>query len=54
MQEARAAESEIQRGHWRRPLHGVPLALKDLIEVSLRSSGGGDSGQYKSVKRESG
>jgi len=31
--QARAAEAEIQRGNWRGPLHGVPLAFKDLIDV---------------------
>jgi aspartyl-tRNA(Asn)/glutamyl-tRNA(Gln) amidotransferase subunit A len=30
--EARAAEAEITRGNWRGPLHGVPIALKDLID----------------------
>jgi len=32
--QARAAEAEIQRGDWRGPLHGIPLALKDLIDVA--------------------
>ena len=32
--QARAAEAEIQRGEWRGPLHGIPLALKDLIDVA--------------------
>jgi aspartyl-tRNA(Asn)/glutamyl-tRNA(Gln) amidotransferase subunit A len=32
--QARAAEAEIQRGNWRGPLHGIPLALKDLIGVA--------------------
>jgi len=32
--EARAAESEISRGKWRGPLHGVPIALKDLIDTA--------------------
>src|SRR5437899_10461692 len=30
--EARAAEEEISRGNWRGPLHGIPIALKDLID----------------------
>ena len=34
MQEARAAEAEIQRGHWRGPLHGIPIGLKDLIDTA--------------------
>jgi aspartyl-tRNA(Asn)/glutamyl-tRNA(Gln) amidotransferase subunit A len=32
--EARRAESEILRGEWRGPLHGVPVALKDIIDVA--------------------
>ena len=32
--EARAAEDEISRGRWRGPLHGVPIALKDLIDTA--------------------
>jgi aspartyl-tRNA(Asn)/glutamyl-tRNA(Gln) amidotransferase subunit A len=32
--EARAAEIEIQRGEWRGPLHGIPIALKDLIDTA--------------------
>jgi aspartyl-tRNA(Asn)/glutamyl-tRNA(Gln) amidotransferase subunit A len=32
--QARAAETEIQRGQWRGPLHGIPLSLKDLIDVA--------------------
>ena len=32
--EAHAAEEEIQRGQWRGPLHGVPIALKDLIDMA--------------------
>lgn len=30
MQQARQAEAEIARGAWRGPLHGVPIAVKDL------------------------
>src|SRR5262245_2919173 len=29
---ARTAEAEIQRGRWRGPLHGIPIALKDLFD----------------------
>lgn len=32
--EARTAEAEILRGQWRGPLHGIPLALKDLIDTA--------------------
>src|SRR5882724_4426296 len=32
--EARQAEAEIQRDRWRGPLHGIPIALKDLIDTA--------------------
>jgi aspartyl-tRNA(Asn)/glutamyl-tRNA(Gln) amidotransferase subunit A len=32
MAEARAAEIELSRGEWRGPLHGIPVALKDIID----------------------
>ncbi len=32
--QARTAEAEIARGDWRGPLHGIPLALKDLIDTA--------------------
>ena len=32
--EARVAEAEILRGEWRGPLHGIPIALKDLIDTA--------------------
>lgn len=32
--DARAAEAEIARGEWRGPLHGIPIALKDLIDTA--------------------
>jgi len=34
LQQASDAEAQIQRGHWRGPLHGMPLALKDLIDTA--------------------
>ncbi len=34
MDAARAAETEIMAGRWRGPLHGVPFALKDIIDVA--------------------
>src|SRR6202171_1699644 len=32
--DARRAEGEIGRGEWRGPLHGVPVAIKDLINTA--------------------
>ena len=32
--DARRAEAEIEAGRWRGPLHGVPIALKDIIDTA--------------------
>jgi aspartyl-tRNA(Asn)/glutamyl-tRNA(Gln) amidotransferase subunit A len=34
LQQASQAESEIRKGNWRGPLHGIPLALKDVIDTA--------------------
>ena len=34
LEQARTAEAEINAGGWRGPLHGIPIALKDLIDVA--------------------
>jgi len=34
LKEAKRAEEEIADGKWRGPLHGIPIALKDLIETA--------------------
>src|SRR5438309_586942 len=34
MQEARAAEAEMMAGRTRGPLHGVPVGIKDIIDVA--------------------
>jgi aspartyl-tRNA(Asn)/glutamyl-tRNA(Gln) amidotransferase subunit A len=32
--QARDAEADIQRGRWKGPLHGIPVALKDLVDTA--------------------
>jgi aspartyl-tRNA(Asn)/glutamyl-tRNA(Gln) amidotransferase subunit A len=32
--QAHKAEDEIQRGRWSGPLHGIPIALKDLVDTA--------------------
>lgn len=34
LEEAKRAASEIRAGRWRGPLHGIPVAVKDLIDVA--------------------
>src|SRR5882672_2464958 len=34
LEAARKAEAEIARGEWKGPLHGIPLAIKDLVETA--------------------
>jgi aspartyl-tRNA(Asn)/glutamyl-tRNA(Gln) amidotransferase subunit A len=41
LQQARQAEQEIRAGAYRGPLHGIPLALKDLFETAgVRTTAG--------------
>ena len=41
LEEARAAESEIRQGAYRGPLHGIPLAHKDLYDTAgIRTTAG--------------
>src|SRR5205814_598137 len=37
--QARDAESEIARGRWSGPLHGVPIAFKDLYHLGPTTAG---------------
>lgn len=41
LEQARARDAELDRGRWRGPLHGIPVALKDNIDTAgiLTSAG---------------
>src|SRR6201997_3169002 len=41
---AEAADKAIRSGHRIGPLHGIPIALKDLIEIDGRVTTGGSQG----------
>ena len=34
LEQARQAEGEVMAGHWRGPLHGIPIGLKDLLDTA--------------------
>ena len=34
LEQARTAEAEIHAGRWRGPLHGIPIALKDIVDTA--------------------
>ena len=41
MAKAREAEAELNRGFWRGPLHGVPIAVKDLCYTDFAPTAAG-------------
>ncbi len=55
--EARRAEDEISRGKWRGPMHGIPVAVKDQLDVDgaparirQHTSGVGDATAVKKLR----
>jgi aspartyl-tRNA(Asn)/glutamyl-tRNA(Gln) amidotransferase subunit A len=50
--EALQAETEIQRGDWRGPLHGIPLAVKDLIDTAGILTSAGSAQFEKRIPQE--
>lgn len=41
--QARRAESELRAGHWRGPLHGIPVAVKDFYDTAgIRTTAGAE------------
>jgi aspartyl-tRNA(Asn)/glutamyl-tRNA(Gln) amidotransferase subunit A len=34
LEDATRAETELSQGRWRGPLHGIPIAVKDLVDVA--------------------
>jgi aspartyl-tRNA(Asn)/glutamyl-tRNA(Gln) amidotransferase subunit A len=47
--QASAADAEIARGRWRGPLHGVTLAVKDIIDVAGAPTTGGSRTLGRSI-----
>lgn len=52
LREAGAAEREIQRGDYRGPLHGVPLAVKDNVAVAGTATTAGSKVLARNVASE--
>lgn len=50
MEAARAAETEIQRGTYRSPLHGVPIGIKDIYECGPTTCGSQSLEHYVAEK----
>ena len=52
LKQARAAEKEILRGHYRGVLHGIPITLKDIFDVQGIRTTAGSKILRKSVAKE--
>src|SRR5262249_54782550 len=49
--EARRFIEEVKRGHWRGPLHGIPVAIKDIFDVFDWPTGCGSRLWAQSIAR---
>ena len=49
MAQAKKHDSEIAKGIWRGPLHGVPIGLKDLCYTTFAPTAGGTTIHAKFV-----
>src|SRR4051794_39606877 len=52
MEQARDAEQEIIHGRWRGPLHGIPVAVKDLIDIEGEITTAASAAFLKNVAAE--
>jgi aspartyl-tRNA(Asn)/glutamyl-tRNA(Gln) amidotransferase subunit A len=50
--EAAKADREIDRGEWRGPLHGVPVAVKDIFDVAGKPTLAGTAARHDHVAAE--
>jgi len=50
--EARQRDEELRRGQWRGPLHGIPLGIKDIIDVFDWPTGCGSPLWQNSIARQ--
>src|SRR5437868_991585 len=49
---ARHAEEEIRQGHWRGPMHGIPIGVKDIIDVVDLPTAAGSRLWAQSIARQ--
>jgi aspartyl-tRNA(Asn)/glutamyl-tRNA(Gln) amidotransferase subunit A len=50
--QAEQRQAELQHGHWRGPLHGIPLAVKDIFDVFDWPTAGGSRLWQHSIARQ--
>src|ERR1700736_3117198 len=49
--DAEALDAEVRRGLWRGPLHGIPLGVKDIVDVADWPTAAGSQLWSQSVAR---